>query len=131
MKNRALSFILLLSMCFSVVAEDSGLEDLFEYVPLEPSFVVNLKGNRRSYLRTDIQLLVEDKERADQIKAHMPALRHALILLISEYSADQLGTSAQREKFRQKALQESRKTLDQYASSRGLGDLFFTEFLVE
>jgi flagellar FliL protein len=118
-------------MCFSAFAEESEAEDFLEYVPMEPNFVVNLQGDRRSYLRTDIQLLVEGKEYAEQIKAHMPALRHAIILLISDYSADQLGTPEQREAFRQKALQESRKALDQYASSRGLDDLFFTEFLVQ
>ncbi|MCI0653270.1 MAG: flagellar basal body-associated FliL family protein [Methylococcaceae bacterium] len=131
MKYPALRLILLFPLCFSVIAEDAGIENLFEYVSLEPSFVVNLQGNRRSYLRMDIQLLVDGKERADQIKAHMPALRHALILLISDYSAEQLGTSEQREKFRVKALNETRATLDKYASSRGLSDLFFTEFLVQ
>ncbi|MCI0733275.1 MAG: flagellar basal body-associated FliL family protein [Methylococcaceae bacterium] len=131
MKYPALRLILLFPLCFSVSAEDAGIENLFEYVSLEPSFVVNLQGNRRSYLRMDIQLLVDGKERADQIKAHMPALRHALILLISDYSAEQLGTSEQREKFRVKALNETRATLDKYASSRGLSDLFFTEFLVQ
>lgn len=118
-------------MCLPAFGESPEMDDLLEYVRMEPNFVVNLQGSRRSYLRMDIQLLVEGKERAETIKAHMPVLRHALILLTSDYSADQLGTADEREAFRQKALEESRKALDKYASSQGLSDLFFTEFLVQ
>lgn len=131
MNIKLLSFTLLCLIGLSAFAEDSMEEDLVEYIPMEPNFVVNLLGSRRSYLRTDIQLLVEGKQQVERIKIHMPAMRHALILLMSEYSSDQLGTQKQREEFRKKALKQTRKTLDKYASSKGLSDLFFTEFLVQ
>ena len=131
MKHRIPLFFLLLLIGFSVSAEESDTDEPIEYLSMKPEFVVNLQGNKRSYLRTDIELLIENKERAEKIKAHMPALRHALIMLISEYSADQLSDLKQREDFRKKALTETRNTLDKYASSEGLTDLFFTEFLVQ
>lgn len=131
MKTRFLPFTVLFLVCFSALAEESSEEVLVEYIPMDPNFVVNLLGNRRSYLRTNIQLLVEGKPQAERITIHMPAIRHALILLMSEYSADQLGTQEQREQFRKEALTQTRKTLDKVASSKGLSDLFFTEFLVQ
>ncbi len=131
MKNQLLTFLLASLLCFSAFAENPETGPVLEYIPMQPHFVVNLQGNRRSFLRADIQLLVEGKESAEKIKVHLPALRHSFIMLISEYSADRLGTAEQREDFRRKALQETRTTLDKYASSNGLTDLFFTEFLVQ
>jgi flagellar protein FliL len=129
--TRMLLLILLLPLCFSAFAELAEKQFAAEYIPLTPDFVVNLQGGRRNYLRANLQLLAENKEYAEQIALHLPAVRHAMILLISEYSADQLSTSQQREEFRKEALTEIRKTLDKYASSKGLSDLFFTEFLVQ
>ncbi len=104
-------------------------EDTVEYLPLE-SLVVNLEG-RRHYLRTDAQLLLESAENADKIKAHLPAIRHALIMTLSNRPSDQLAVPEEREKLRLAALQAIRTMLDKYSADRGLKDLFFTEFLVQ
>lgn len=131
MKQRTLTLILLLFLSPFAFAEDSETADMVEYVPLNPDFVVNLKGDQRSYLRTNIELMVKGKEHADRIRMHMPVLRHAVLMLISEYSADQLESSEQREEFRKKAFHETKTALEKYASSEGLSDLFFTSFLVQ
>jgi flagellar protein FliL len=131
LKNPQLLILLAASLSFSAFAENPETGPVLEYIAMEPHFIVNLQGARRSYLKTDIRLLVEGKESAETIKVHSPALRHSLIMLISEYSSGLLETAEQREEFRRKALQESRATLDQYASGKGLIDLFFTEFLVQ
>lgn len=125
--------ILLCILIVSSVAygEEEPETSTIEYLPLSPSFVVNLQGNGRSYLRADVQLMVEGPENVEKIKAHLPVIRHSLILLFSDYKADQLSTSSQREDLRKKALEQTQATLEKYASNTDLEDLFFTEFLVQ
>lgn len=106
-----------------------GEEGGAEYLKLE-SVLVNLQG-KRHYLRADIQLLVDTKENADKIKAHMPAIRHALIMLFSNREPAQTAAVQEREKLRQAALAEVIRTLEKYGAEIGLEDLFFTDFMVQ
>ncbi len=100
-----------------------------EYVSLGSDVVVNLQG-RRKYLRTGMQLMVEGTDNVEKINIHNPAIRHAMIMLFSQFSPDQLLDPGQREELRKLALEDIRKSLEKYSSSTGLKDLFFTEFLV-
>lgn len=109
-------------------AEDSQLAA--EYLPLSPKFIVNLK-EWKSFLRVDVQLLIASEEDAEKIRPHLPAIRHALIMLFSNYGKDDLTTNEQREQLREQALQETKATLKKYAGSNGVKDLFFTEFLIQ
>ncbi len=130
---RKFTILLILSIisCMAHSEEDAATEKKIEYLPLSPKFVVNLQGGRRSYLRADIQLMVEGSENLEAIKTHIPAIRHSLIMLFSDHTVDQLRSSAQRETLRQKALKQTQKTLEKYASNGKLKDIFFTEFLIQ
>lgn len=110
-------------------SEGGGEEGGVEYLPLE-SVLVNLEG-KRHYLRADIQLLVETKADADKIKAHMPAIRHALIMLFSNRNPVQIAAVEEREKLRQAALEQVILSLEKYGAEQGLQDLFFTDFMVQ
>lgn len=100
-----------------------------EYLPLE-AILVNLEG-KRHYLRADIQLLVDNQADADKIKAHMPAIRHALIMLFSNRDPHQIAAVAEREKLRQAALEQVILSLEKHGAEHGLEDLFFTDFMVQ
>ncbi|SMF95032.1 flagellar FliL protein [Methylomagnum ishizawai] len=106
-----------------------GEEGGMEYLPLE-AVLVNLAG-KRHYLRADIQLLVESKEDADKIKAHMPLIRHTLIMLFSNRDPAEIAAVAEREKLRQSALEQITASLEQVGADHGLEDLFFTDFMVQ
>lgn len=99
------------------------------YVKLE-SVIVNLEG-RRHYLRAEIQLLVSDQAVAESVRANMPALRHALIMLFSGRNPEQISTTEEREKLRQSAKEEVAKVLEHYKTGKGFEDLFFTDFMVQ
>ncbi len=130
---RKFTLLLILSIISGLAhsEEEATTEKKIAYLPLSPKFVVNLQGGRRSYLRAEIQLLVEESENLETIKTHIPAIRHSLIMLFSEYTVDQLQSSAQREELRQKALKQTQETLEKYASNGKLEDIFFTEFLIQ
>jgi flagellar FliL protein len=114
----------------SVLPGEEETAPSIEYLPLQPKLIVNLAG-RHHYLRADVQLMIQGKQRLEEIQKYLPAIRHALIMLLSNLSPEQAADVEAREKLRQEALQEVRKVLDQYAQSQGLKDLFFTEFLVQ
>jgi flagellar FliL protein len=120
----------LIAMTPSVLPGEEETAPSIEYLPLQPKLIVNLAG-RHHYLRADVQLMIQGKQRLEEIQKYLPAIRHALIMLLSNLSPEQAADVEAREKLRQEALQEVRKVLDQYAQSQGLKDLFFTEFLVQ
>lgn len=125
-------FLLLSLLCLPafVSAEDeAAVKPAIEYLEMAPKFTVNLAGHRK-YLMVDVQLLIEGEQNVEKIKKNMPALRHALIMLLSGREASELSTTEQREALRQETLAALRKTLAQYADSDGLRDVFFTEFLL-
>jgi flagellar FliL protein len=107
----------------------AGEETAVTYLPLE-ALVVNLEG-RRHYLRTDVQLMLEGDDSIETVKVHVPAIRHALIMTLSNRPSDQLAVPEEREKLRLTALEAVRKMLERYAAGKGVRDLFFTEFLVQ
>jgi len=61
------------------------------FVTLEP-FVVNLAGESERYVQVGIDLKVADSHVPDQIKAHMPEIRNAVLLLLSSKNAEELAT---------------------------------------
>jgi len=106
-----------------------GEEGGVSYLPLE-SIIVNLQG-KRHYLRADIQLLVENQADADKIKAHMPMIRHTLIMLFSNRDPAEISAVAERENLRQSALEQVTLSLEKVGAEHGLEDLFFTDFMVQ
>lgn len=103
---------------------------VLEYVLIEPPMIVNLQG-KRHYLRADVQMLVEGQENVDRIKTHLPALRHALIMLYGDREPNSLSLVEEREKLRTETMTTIKSVLDQYATSEGLKDVFFSSFLVQ
>jgi flagellar protein FliL len=70
------------------------------FVTLEP-FVVNLAGEVEHYLQVGINLKVADSNVPDQIKAHLPEIRNAVLLLLSSKHAEELATLEGKNQLRQ------------------------------
>jgi flagellar FliL protein len=70
------------------------------FVTLEP-FVVNLAGESERYVQVGIDLKVADSHVPDQIKAHMPEIRNAVLLLLSSKNAEELATLEGKNRLRQ------------------------------
>ncbi len=130
MRILVLYSILLLTSGFIYADEENKEPVSVEYLALSPKIIVNLHG-RKHYMRADVQLMLSGDDHIEEIQTHMPAIRHALIMLFSEHSAEDLATMEQRDELRKNALQAVTETLEKYANASGLLDLFFTEFLVQ
>ena len=78
------------------------------YLELSPAFVVNLEtsGQGTGYAKAEVTLRFHEAEVREKAKAHVPWLRHEIVMLMSGRSAQQLRTSEGQEKL-SAAIQEA------------------------
>ncbi|MGI9213303.1 MAG: flagellar basal body-associated FliL family protein [Methylococcaceae bacterium] len=130
-RNLALS-LLLLGLSGSISANEGGgggEETGVSYLPLEP-ITVNLEG-RRHYLKVDVQVLMDSKANAEKVKIHIPAIRHMLIMMLSNRNAEEIATIEERESIRKQASESTEKLLEEWDLDKGYEDVFFTDFLIQ
>ncbi len=126
--------ILLLSFflfCTPSFAEDEEEEMKLpvEYIELKPDITVNLLG-KRHYLRTSIQLLAEG-DNIEIVQANLPALRHTIILELSNIEHEKLLNIKKREKVRKALVKKLQGTIEEMAGNGEIKDLYFTSFMVQ
>lgn len=98
------------------------------YSKLEP-ITVNLADLSR-YLQIQITAKAGNAEMAEAIKMYMPAVRHALILLFSSKSADEISTLDGK----QKLMEEAKVAINKAAElkpAHGVVAVLFESFIVQ
>jgi flagellar FliL protein len=98
------------------------------YMPLKPQFTVNLLGNKH-YLRTSIELQLDNADIKEDITTHEPAIRHALIVLLSNNHIENISSIDGRMELQEKAKQAINETLKKYAKKEGVVEVLFTDFV--
>ncbi|MFM1885598.1 MAG: hypothetical protein RL026_755 [Pseudomonadota bacterium] len=103
------------------------------YVPLDPPFVVNFEaGSGARFLQVAVQLMTRDPAVAEMVKAHNPAIRNDLLLLLGNPQLDVISTREGKEALRLQALDVVRKII---AAEGGKGEaveaLYFTSFVTQ
>jgi flagellar FliL protein len=81
------------------------------FVPLDP-FVVNLadRENER-FAQVGINLQVEDAKVAEEMKAYMPAIRNAVLLILSHKTAEELLTVEGKHKLAEEIKREAARAM--------------------
>ena len=136
--------VILLSCCLlagfqaSVRAADEEEADTAAsksaYVTItEKPLVLNLSSGseRLSFLQFKADVLVSDDDARDAVEKHMPAVRHTLILALSERDAVQMKSPAAREEVRQQVTQQVHDVVKQLSNNDGVLEVLFTSFLVQ
>lgn len=125
-----LLFCGLLLLTPTVYAEDDEETLVPEviYHALSPQFTVNLLGDKH-YLRTTIQLQLADQETKSAIEANDPAIRHALIVVLSNNHVDDISNAEGLNALRIKTADTLNKALKKHAKIEGVTDVFFTDFV--
>lgn len=100
------------------------------YYSLFPSLIANVQGNAK-YARCDVQFMAKGEESIAEIQLHSPALRHELLLLLSDQQGKELKTPKGKERFRKVALKAVQKVIKDMAGKELIEDLFFTSFFVQ
>jgi len=130
--------IMLTLPCYTYAAEEEVTDAEEEsteaakpsYYFLKPSIVVNLKSGGK-YARIDVQLMTLDEAELENIKLHAPALRHALILLLSEQKGKELKTPDGKEAFRKVALSTAQEVIEGLTGTASINEVYFTNFFVQ
>ncbi|MEJ2620912.1 MAG: flagellar basal body-associated FliL family protein [Candidatus Thiodiazotropha sp.] len=135
MKNLFLICLVLLLPSHFVWAEDEAEDGekapaVISYYQIKPSLVANLaKGGK--YIRCDIQLMTKDEAFLEALALHGPAIRHALLMLLSEQDGKTLKSSDGKEALRKAALNEVKKVLNEATGKDAVEALLFTTFFVQ
>lgn len=104
------------------------------YHPLEPAFVVNLKdgGRRMRFMQIQVQVMTRESNIVGALESHDPAVRDAMILLLSEQDGDTMGSVMGREQVRKDAQSAIQSVLQQIAGlDQGVEAVYFTDFVIQ
>jgi len=102
------------------------------YLPIDPPFVVNFThlGALR-YLQISVEMMYADPKALDLVKTHMPAIRNALILLLSDQPYEKLSTLSGKEELRTEMVAAVDNIIFHDVESPPEGQIFITNFVMQ
>ena len=102
------------------------------YVSLGEPMVLNLSGGKRlTFLQISADVLLSDASAERMIKTHVPAMRHSLIMLLSEQKAGDIKSASKREEIRQQASARIKGLISDLSGSEDVSDVLFSSILVQ
>lgn len=128
--------VIALTMTISAHSSGGGeAKPVNEYLSITPAFVTNFGGpGKMRYLRIEVALRLNDPQNsAPVVDRHMPLVKHAMIMLMSEQVEEDLGTMEGKELLRQAALEEVRKIYaeQEKGTKDPIKDLLFSSFIIQ
>jgi flagellar FliL protein len=135
--NTTLMIFLFCGQAWSAVDEE--VEEAEEvkvesaYISLGAPLVLNLSSpqSRNTYLQLTADVLIKDADSEDIIKTHIPAMRHQLIVLLSEQPAKDMKSPGKREEIRKTATVKIQTLIAELSNNEDIGDVLFSSFLVQ
>ena len=102
------------------------------YVSLGEALVLNLRGKKRNtFLQISADILVRDADSEEIIKMHVPAIRHSLIVLLSEQEARDIKSPEKREAIRKIATSQIKTLVAELSGNEDVSDVLFSSILVQ
>ncbi|MCW8919643.1 MAG: flagellar basal body-associated FliL family protein [Gammaproteobacteria bacterium] len=128
-----LALILLATSPSLLLAEEKEAPKKALYLPLADKFVVNVQdGKRMRFMQVKVQVMTREERVFDAIGEHLPALNHAVIMLLSHQDADTMRSAQGREQVRIEAQREMQQVLAEVAGlGEGLEAVYFTDFVIQ
>ncbi|OEY67972.1 flagellar basal body-associated FliL family protein [Marinobacter sp. X15-166B] len=105
-----------------------------DYIELKPDFVTNvgLPGHRLSYLKAAVTLRASDTATRAAVEAHMPRMRHELVLLFAEQTdAEVLTSTTGQSSLRDEAARRLNAALAAQQTGAQIDSVLFTTFVVQ
>jgi len=122
----------LLSSAIPTTAAAENTQGEAAYFKLYPDFLVNLSGSSAPhFLLATVQVMTHDAAVVEQIKHHRPALRDALLMVLSGQPYDTVDTSQTRRKLQQDGLSALNSVMERETGSASLEGLYFTNYVIE
>lgn len=104
------------------------------YHAIEPAFIVNIREEspRPRFMQVKIQVMSYDRAVISRLENNLPAVRHAMIMLLANQQGETMRNTQQREQVRAEALTTLQQTLAEVAGVReGLEALYFTDLVIQ
>ena len=105
-----------------------------DYISLEPAFVTHVgpPSGKLSYLKTSVSLRANTSTTRPAVEAHIPRIRHELVLLFGEQSdVDALTRPDTQQALATEAAARINKALKNQNISETVSGVLFTEFVVQ
>ncbi len=114
-------------------AEEETKKSNSSYISLGEPMVLNLssKNNRLTFLQFQADALIKDENSEQIIKTHIPAIRHVLIVLLSEQNAIDMKSPGKREEIRILATTQVKELMIELADNKDITEILFSSFLVQ
>ncbi|MFT5393318.1 MAG: flagellar FliL protein [Gammaproteobacteria bacterium] len=136
---RALVVAVLASVLLASGERAAAAEDTKEerpkalYLPVHPKVIVNLKNSTggTSFLMLTATVRLNDEEAIAAARLHMPALRHQMIMLLSEKQLADMTQAKGAEKTRKEVLSALQGFMKTETNKPSIKDIYFTEIVVE
>ena len=91
------------------------------------TFIVNLIGQGRSYLKTRIELELDNENTIVEINRRLPQLRDKILTTLSSKSFDDISTLEGKYQLRAELI----ASLNQYLITGKVTNIYFTDFIVQ
>ena len=103
------------------------------YVSLGDAMVLNLRsGSKRlTFLQLGADVLISDADSEELIKTHIPAIRHSLIVLLSEQKAGDIKSPGKREQIRKLATTQVQELIADLSGNEDVSEILFSSILVQ
>ncbi len=113
--------------------EEAPAKKVPAYISLGESMVLNLATTKKrlTFLQLKVDILVADEDAKEVITAHIPAIRHQLIVLLSEQNAIDMKTPTKRDDIRKLATEQVKELMGELASNDSVEDVLFSSFLIQ
>jgi flagellar protein FliL len=134
MQKIIISLLLLIFTLPLLAADEPETPELTPgYVSMGDAMVLNLAtdSTRLSFAQVKADVLVRDENNSDQVKLHIPALRHQVILMLSEQDAAKMKSPLEREKLRKQISDKVRRVYKELVGRDDIVEVLFSNFLVQ
>ena len=102
------------------------------YVSIGDPMVLNLSGTRKlTFLQISADVLVSDSDAEEAVKVHIPAVRHSLIMLLSEQKAADIKSPGTREEIRKIATANVKRLIADLSGNEAVSEVLFSSILVQ
>ncbi len=103
------------------------------YVSMGEAMVLNLATDspRLTFVQLKADVLVRDEDSIDSVTLHMPALRHQVILMLSEQDSAKMKSPVEREKLRKQITDKVRSVYKDLVGRDDIEEVLFSNFLVQ
>ena len=140
---RKLTPALLLTLCalmppLPAMAEEADdeteVKGVTAYIAMEPAFVTHVgkPDAKVAYLKASVTIRASRETTRPAVEAHMPRLRHELVMLFGEQTdLDQLSSMDGQQALREEATKRINGVLEEQQTGETITGVLFTEFVVQ